>query len=68
MADNDVLGLDLEQELGLHVPEPSGDTATDEVCLLDPGEPGVLVDDLVVRHHKALVLGAPRTVWSMTLI
>ena len=55
VADHDVPGLDLEQELGLHVPELGGDPH--QVSLRDPREPGVVVQDPVVRHHEALVLG-----------
>ena len=60
VADHDVPGLDLEQELGLDVPKPCGDPG--QVSLLDPREPGVVVEDLVVRHHEALVLGVPGVV------
>ena len=60
VADQDVLGVNLEEKLGLNVPQAGGDS--NQVLRLDPTEPGVVVHDVVVRHHQGLITRGPSVV------
>ena len=60
VTNQDVLGVNLEEELCLNISEAGGDPQ--QVLRLDPAEPGVVVHDVVLRHHQALVTRRPRVV------